>query len=913
MILKNFKNRYLLLLFTCMIFSNIIFINAQCKSHPDNIEFYSSDYNYQINYSDFTTQRTYLKKNLQDYPLTVALNFIDIEDDCFSSNNDVQFRLFPSGAYISAESITKQSNITTALFNYNLNAELPDSFSGSYSIKTKLTSSETNGLISLGSDSQSPILEQLIYQPNTQYIASNTTIQIDYIITDTDSGLKTFEIQEVADSQIDLNGTDSYSGSYNAQLQNSQTYTLFIEDILGHSTTRQVNYTVDNTPPQLNNFQVKEYSRDTQANRFVSFMIEVRDDSFELNNPQLSVSGDFQSLNSNLTSVDATCTKSTSNNDLFICSWDNLEITQINESTNLDFIINAEDGYSNINQQTFNTQIFYDNNAPQIEDFYLKNSKGIRNIFNAYDENVTIHLSFMEESINDDMRIRADFDGLEYFINSECNTSQTNIVECIWDLGSSISKYSDKENGSLTFSVEVIDAYGNLATRDIDIEYDNLPPKINKIELIETNNIKDGIVSTNEEINFKLFIEDKNLDVNNEDLIYADFSAVDFRENMDKKTANCNLYNSTTTQCDFKSIVVDNGYMNRTLNFFVFDSAANMVIGEYNIEVFKVANESPRSFKIDDITITNILNRNVLSQVDQNAWFEGKLEKLNLNNDDISDIDFNEIKLINYQLLNCNDSDMNPILLGKRGLYPDEIVRGSNNNQAPYDFNLKFSVNAHPNLVDMQNEKTMRCKMSILKRDNQTLYPPEIVEFKLKYQFYGLPHDNLLQAHASKLLDEIDDIIFLEGYFDTIYSIYSIFNKICSVITSANSIISTITNIWVPISQALYATGYGSAPANYGDNIIIPGSGMISDLLFNNPIVKGVCDFVTCRNGGLLGSFWSGTQIGELAKKVTLVDAMDSMTSGLCQVSSAPTQKVSTDDANPPAGQEETPRKKTNN
>ena len=163
------------------------------------------------------------------------MKFNDIDEDCFSSDNDVSMKLFPQGLKVPANSISGSSNTTTVEFNFNIDAKLPKSFSPTYTVKTKDNNQGSQGSFLLGTDNQPPSLTHLSTSPSKELIKPNTTIKINYAAEDTQSGLKSFEITGSAEGKIDLNGSSKHEGTYSEKIKSSKKYTIKVQDMLSNS------------------------------------------------------------------------------------------------------------------------------------------------------------------------------------------------------------------------------------------------------------------------------------------------------------------------------------------------------------------------------------------------------------------------------------------------------------------------------------------------------------------------------------------------------------------------------------------------------------------------------------------------------------------------------------------------------
>lgn len=847
-----------LLLATCFIIGSPLTF-AECSKYPDYINVAiggNTATSYQIG------ENIYIDSDLSSKSLSLSFIFENTPKDCFGNEDDIKFKFFANGIYLSANTLTTTSdNITTAKFIINPQIKITSGFTSVLSVKTTDSTQATETAISVDIDSTPPSFTVLSPDQGTYFLQEGDEIEIQYSVTDDKSGISAFSFagkeKEIEDPHYTI------SGDYKEELTSSKTFIFEVKDRLGHITSKTIKYVIDNEGPVVSNFGVEGYSVDSAGDRYVSFSAQVKEDSF-LNSTQTPrVSADFGEFSSE-GSVVANCIVQEDDSTTFDCTWSSIDIDKINDSQTFNIKVTSQDLLGNTASQDFNTQIFFDNQGPKILDFYLINGGGIQNIFNYKDTKAKVYLKFSDDSGDKKITPLVDFGGIEYFVKSNCTDLSTKVKECTWNLGDGLNKYSEAKQ--ITFSIKLIDYYGNPTTKNINITVDNVLPIVKSIELIETDDMKDGIVSSGEKINFRVYFEDDHL-LNNNNFIYGYFSQIDLRDGMDRKAGICTSYNTTTLQCDFNGIVARNGYVNKSVYFIINDSAINTQVARYYVEIFKIGNEVTSSFKIPGpISITNVLNRNVLSNSPMDAWFEGNIEFLDATeNPDyfVSD----DVKIINYKLLSCNDSNMLPILLGARSLYPNEVMQGENGAEPSKDFILKFIVKSHTNLVDMNN-KIVNCKMSVLKRDNETLYEPEIVDFKVNFSFYDLPADDMLVREAKTILQTVQDADKIGSWFDDVYNIYNSFDNTCQLVSQANALIATLSNAWIPISLGLHSIGVGVTPAHYGDNAIFPGLGGVSNILRNSP-VKVICDWVTCRQGtwltGYVESLNTGTKYNFLS------------------------------------------------
>lgn len=891
-----FTSNYRFLLFTLSLLFSLSFVNAACLNEPSSIEIISGS----NSLGDLTPNQanlgTYIKSDLDENPLKVKLKFSNIESDCFASNSDIEMRLFAGGLSVSANSISNSGNVTVVDFNFNVDIVAPSSFVSNYVVRHKSNPTGTEGMIRFISDSNVPVFTQFAYQPSDPIIKPGTQIKLDYQIDDYGSGLESLIISGGKSQIINFeNNEKSYSDSISEELTTSKTYSLKITDKLGNENSQEVEFYVDSSAPLIQNFEVASYSRDSSNTRYVSFSAIIKDHSFSLIDEVPHISADFSKINPSKSNAVAICERDLSYQDIYNCVWENIPITSLDKTSTVSITVSAKDSVDNVNEKVLNKEIFYDTQGPNINKFYLQNSIGQKNIFSAKDPSVIIYLEFDDESLDNPLKLNEftvidEFDN-NFFVIPKINYSNGK-ASYLWNLTNFVQKYGGTSKGSLEYKVTIYDTYNNPTTKSINVTFNNRAPIIKDISFIENDYssdgaISDGVISSKEKINFRMFVEGENLEFT-KDFIFANFYPISAKEEMKKVAAKCNAYNKTTYQCDFTNIVVDNGHLESKVSFYVMDTAGNLAKEDFDVEIFAIGDEVPESFKIDDISITNVLNRHMLANppggvVD--GWFEG----------DIKDIEGRpKMIIVNYQLKSCNDSAFDPMLLGERVLFPDEIVR-SYGGEAQRDFIFKIEVKAHDNMVDL-NTKKIDCKMAILKRDNTTLYPAEEVKFNVIFDFYDLPHNSLLNAQAQNILDMAEDARALTEWVEPIWGIYTMARDVCTTVQTVKGVMGSLSSGWQPISWVLHGFPPTIAAAKSGD-AGITGTASVTTTIVDTAAgaLNWMCKIVTCENGGLLGGFWSGTAAADFMNNIqTLGGATDAL-QGMCVDSSIPDAGSATD------------------
>jgi len=831
----------------------MIIVNSVCVTNPSYIKVTSGS----DDLGEFqTTDEISINPNLNSDPLKIDFVFTNTQNNCFNNKEDLKFKLFSTAIETPADSFSTQNVsgkiITTFSVVKQTNLQITNTFVSTFLV-TNSANQQYSGSILFSPDNDAPFFEIFAIQPTNPLISSNEQITINYRVVDSGTGLSLITINGPETKIIPFNGrNNSYDGQIQEYLSNTGSYTITAKDKLGKTSMKTTSFVVDNQAPLITNVE-KNYEYD--STRRVSFKIRIEDVSFLYTNDAPRVIGNFSFINPSFSSYLGTCLRLT--NSSYECTFNNIEITSIDKTQNVLVKFNLSDSLDNSRIQSFNEEIFVDNEGPKITDFYLENSLGVKNIFSSKDDNITVHLKFNDESLSQrEPRIFTNFDLIQ-FPQGSCTYTGNN-GECTWRLGNISSLYANMNNISVPFKVTILDYYSNSNSDSFVALLDNNFPILTTIEIIETESIKDKILKSGEKINFRVFIEDENLLNGGEYFVKGDFSNIDFRDNMNNVNGLCSSFNQNIIQCDFNSIILENGYIKRNVTFEISDIAGNTIKKNKEIEIFQVSNEVFSSYKIGKLKILNPLNRNQIVRGGGTAWFEGKLDLMGAEN----------ISLINYQIVSCAEEELDPLLVIDYQLFPDPIVINSGQKNVE-NFAMKVNLKDHQNLNDL-NTKKMTCKMSVLKKDSKTVYAPEIVNFELEFSFYNVPRGDLLEANAKKILAMYDDISYLGDWFDTTYGFYSLFSSACSAVNSAGGTLNAFVEIKNILQAGLLtcdlSTG-GSCTGNIGKYSESSKDSIMKPL--TDGFIKKACDWVTCRNGahltGLLtGAFDSSSATEEL-------------------------------------------------
>ena len=851
------KKNYIILSFIISIFYMINLVFSVCNFEPVFVEIRSGA-NTLGNFN--SGDDVFIKSDLQSNPLKLIFTFNNTQNGCFNSQNDVTFLLFSAGSEVNSDSITTtayENNtyyITKATFTFNPTITLSSTLRSTYNIKNT-----NSGFFMFYPDTEKPTLNYVVSPLKTIY-GPNEIITINYDANDDASGIKYIRFQNAYTENINLNGAQMYFGNINLTLDSTKTLNFAIEDMLGNSYTEVKSFVVDSNAPTFNNFK-KVYSFRNNV-RYASFEITVSDLSFNYTNTAPVVYANFATINPSYINTQGNCLRSSNNT--YICSWNDL-IISLDSTQSVNIRFNLTDSLSNSAIVTQNTEIFVDKAGPEILEFYLQNSYGQSNIFRPTDNDTRVYLKLKDSSFafNSLPRIVYTFDRIS-IISPICskNVNDNTEINCIWSLSNSILQYQNANNQTIVFSVIASDEYLNSQRANITITIDKSKPLFNSVELFETESIKDGVIKSGEIFNFKVFLNEENLLVNGSYNVYSKLSSIDVSKISDTQ-GNCQRYNETTVQCDFTNIAARNGYVNTSAIFYAIDSAGNYNNISYKLEILKIGNETPDAFRVIDnnkynigsnenLLLLNPINRDTLKSSGVNVWFKGKLVPIDSNS---------KYTLVNYALKDCSWSDANPIISNKESIFKSRDNMVIYQKAGDDEFALKVELHNHPNYNDM-NDIYMNCTFGVVKRDNQTIYGTNIanaeeVKFKLKFSFYANPRGDLLKANAAKVLEKIEETETLGSWFDTTYQIYNVFNQVCNVVSTGTTMLNTVNgglNLIQANPGTLYcdvnSLGLCTGPLKSGTEI---AKGTLMYQLTNKEgFVSKICDYVTCRNGGLL-------------------------------------------------------------
>lgn len=880
------KKSYLVFVF----FLNFIFLISNifsvCDYNPEYVEIKSgtsSTVNHNLG------DDIYIKADLSANPLKITYVFNNTDNNCLNLVSDVTTKLFVDGSYVDSSSISTTSYnnnsyyITRAVFNFNPSVVITSPFTTSYLVKAS-----NSGSFMFYPDTEVPTLNYVITNSKAIY-PLNEVIKIDYNANDLKSGLKTVRITGDYTSNNNLNSENSFSNNFSLTLVSTKTVSFYVEDILGNSISESKTFIVDSSAPTISNLN-KVYSYTSNV-RYVTISVVLTDISFNYTTDSPIILGNFSSINQIYSNQLGNCARTSSTT--YLCTWNNL-ILNLDSTQNVNFKFSVSDSLSNSVQNTVNTEIFVDKTGPEILDFHLENGYGQTNIFRPTDNNAKVYMTIKDSSfaLNMSHSILYDFDLVSMIAPACSKNSQDNTqINCVWSLGNSLMPYTNYNlNKSVVFSAIVSDEYRNTVSQNITITIDKSSPIFKSVEIIETESIKDSIIKSNENFNFKVFLNEENILVNGSYNVYGKLSTIDTSIISDIR-GNCQRYNETTVQCDFNGINARNGYVNTSAIFYAIDSAGNYNNISYRLEILKIGNETPDAYRVIDnnkynsqnknefVLILNPVNRDMLHSSGVDAWFKGKIIPLDSNS---------KYSLVNYALKECSWESENPIISN------GEILFGATNNVKIYkktgddEFAIKVKLHDHPNYNDM-NDMYMNCTLSIVKRDNQTIYGTNIggaeeVNFKLKFSFYANPRGDLLKANAAKVIEMIEETEVLGSWFDTTYKIYNVLNGICTVVNNGAGMLTTaneIITLWQASTPGDVVFSGGTLTGAAQQVSSNAQSGLMFHLTNPKGFVKKACNFVTCEYGGLIST-------EALANNVPGVSQIMDLNNKACEVFSTP-------------------------
>ena len=841
---------YFIILSLGFVFS-LYSVYSACDTSPQNISVTSGG----IYVGTFSLgEQIFVKSDLTNNPLTLSFLFHGSQEDCingsdikYSLRSDSGFRNFDT---FSSSKVDENLYVFTASFTLS-GVTFSNSITPYYEMSTSDGKSGRETITILKDDTGPEI--GINYNEKDVY-GDNEMIEFNINVGDSGVGLSRLNLLGGDSRIIDYEGNSSDVVIYNDTPSSSKTYTFRAEDVLGNINEKNVSIVVDSDSPEI---LINERSRRidySDSKRYFFISATVSDDSVAFGR-EITVFGDFSEINPSKNRENGNCQNSGSSSNSIICSW-RIEVS-LDETADVTVNIFAEDEFEHNSSSNHNSQVFIDNEGPEITDFYLENRLGVRNILSSEDRNASIFVRFRDASlpdnVEDDMNSNIDFGLLGIHPpNPTCSSEGDDVFNCTYYLRTSPQVYRGHGSYQDNYTITLYDEFGNSNSDTFTVEIDNINPVIDRIVLEEVGtDINDKIITSGQSIEFEVYINDSNLDNNGEYFVFGDLSSIVTSNDMDNVGGSCSVYSEVSYECSFSGISVGNGYFKENVSFLVFDAAGNGVREMYEIEVLRVGNEVSSSFRIPDLKILNPIHREHIRLNSIKAWFKGSIERISNNND--------SMRIVNYQIIggSCNVSQLDPLIISELPkLFPREVVYFGDQEDI-FEFAVESELGSYNGFSSHLNDEKMRCTMSISKRDDTTFYDSELVNFSLEYSFYGDYRvegnvDNLLVAHAEDILSDIESVKYLGGWFDKIWGVYKLLDNFCSGITSVSGAVSIVTSTLHGTSMILkgFVVTYPIGEAI--DTISMPTQGVISTLFGENSFVQNACGWVTCEQGGTL-------------------------------------------------------------
>jgi hypothetical protein len=872
-----YKNFFLSLnfIFLTIFVSNLAY--STCVSEPEFINVKSGIYDL----GEVNPQEVFVKSSLSSHALTINFVFNNSELSCYNESGDfVTFQLINGGDFIEGvklvETFENGNELTTFKFTYNFGYTISNTLNSTYKINSDVSK------IVFKEDITEPILTSPKFG-NSYYIKSGENFSFDYIVDDSQSGPRKITIRGGRSTVIydyvtkELNGeiVESKPTSYSDTPSSSKIYTVQIEDRLGNSESKTINVEVDSEAPDIVEIQKSQSYRQSDQVSTINFITILEDDSFELGLvPTISI--DISNINFDVKKIYGTCNQNDVSENQYKCTFEEIDILEITNTDDVNIFFTVTDGVGNSKNETQSVEVSIDTSNPVITEFNVYNSLGIKNKVSIFDKNITVKLVATDENLIKPILIAEDFGVIQFAPKQECGYQSSSItLICTWKLGDYINAYSGfNELKTANFTVKVTDKYGNSAKESVIITFDSdFPTLVKDIEIRSNNDVKTGVLKSGDPIDFRITLNDKNMKTTDgEYFVYANLYNLTYDEEDRWIEGRCSMDINTT--CDFLNIELNNGYFLKNITFFVSDIMGNKNKFDFEVEVFAVSEEVSDSFSIDQLDVLNPISRERMLDQSVKIWFEGNIT----NNEESKDI-----KIVNYQFLNCNESDFGNLtsIDGREGFYPtspDDIKYYLEDGDD--EFILKLELMDHPSRIDLV-ETIVSCRMSVLKRDNVSIFPEEIVDFNINITFFNSKRGGLIQAFAEDIISDVNDADKLGENFDKIYDVYETVSSVCKTVGSATKLISGVSSAWTLASIVLHSSGPpGKAIAYPVDKGVYTVDKSLS--ILNTGFIGTMCDMVTCKNGGILTELGSG--FGGEAGLGEWLDDLNKYTSKVCEV-----------------------------
>ena len=479
-------------------------------------------------------------------------------------------------------------------------------------------------------------------------------------------------------------------------------------------------------------------------------------------------------------------------------------INAIESSQDVEVTFKLRDRLGNEWELKKTINIDFDTEPPQITAEII-NGVGQKNIISENDRgDIKLHLTINERDEIERLE-RPHFSGSFKSAIGECNvdSSLENTITCDIDKG----KLGNEGENKLGVEIEDLSKNKNKKV-EIQIIVDNTKPTIEEVEHDESANIpgSEDIYVIGETLEFKVRIKEKNELFS----VFGDFSGISDKDNDEnghgskKEEGNCNERDKDVHTCTF-SIELTKGVEKGEIGieFTLEDKAGNKRVETESIpiEVLELTDCDTcvePSFNIEDNTkksecddeyvrkgggnkITSMcpISRNSISGESADttpAWFKGKVVLK-----DNSNKDFEPLYI---KLESCEGAErgsvgsLGALSISKASVYPDETYRFENNKR---EFTFFMEISSHENLADLTSEE-LRTKCIFLVKKKQGLKvfeKEEEIAVDIYVTFYSSPYKDLNEAHANKILDEIEKLRFQNGKYNFLFRTVETTRNLC--------------------------------------------------------------------------------------------------------------------------------------
>ncbi len=512
--------RYFVILSLGLVFS-LYSVYSACDTIPKNITVRSGG----IDVGTFgLDDQVFVKPDFINSPLTLSFLFHGSQKDCITSDN-IKFRLIPDAGYGPFGSVSSSpinENLYVFVVSVTINTiSISNSITPSYKVTTKDDSSGS-GSITLLKDDIGPEIT-VTYDEKDVYW-DNKLIEFEIRVKDSGAGLSSLILPGGTSGIIDYEGNKSDVVVYNDTPSSSKTYKFTAEDVLGNTYEKNVSIVVDSDSPVISN--VESEMNFYNSKRYFDVSATVSDSSVALGK-EINVFGNFSQVNPSANWVRVNCQNLASSENTLNCRW-RIEVS-LDKTSEVMVKIFAKDEFGHNDSIHKDSQVFIDNLGPHIIDFYLKNKLGVRNVLSPEDKNASIVVKFKDDSlpqdIEGDMRRSEKFGKSGFFPPNPSCDPEGDDVTCVYLLRTAPRAYRGFISYSDNYSITLYDEFSNSNSKTFSLEVDNVAPVIDRIELDEVGtDIDDRVITSGESIEFKVYINDSNLDSNGKYFVFGNFS-----------------------------------------------------------------------------------------------------------------------------------------------------------------------------------------------------------------------------------------------------------------------------------------------------------------------------------------------------------------------------------------------------